>query len=483
MLTYQDYETALNAGELLTFLPKAINEHTTSDAYRTAAAANEYDRQRNVTVSNYTKFIAEHSDNPLVNLSAANNRIPSNYFHQLNVQRCAYLLGNGVSFASSRRVTADDGKQTTVDTTKQRLGPRFDRDFYRLGYLALIHGEAFGFWNKDRLNVFPVTEFVPFYDEHTGALRAGVRFWQLAPNKPMTVVLYDESGVTEYATPAGDNLNDLIETKPRTPYITHGVTTQAEGFDVTGYENYSTLPIVRMYGSTLKQSTLVGLRAKIDAYDLIQSGFANDLMDCAQIYWIIENCGGMSPEDLRTFLNRLTRDHIATADTKGMGVESSSLKPYVQEVPFESRVAWLNFIRTAIYEGFGALDVTQMGAGDRTATEIDAAYQPLDEAADDFETQCTDAIQQLLNLLGIKDEPVYKRNRISNQFEQTQMVMQAADYLDTETLLNKLPWITPDEVPEVIARRAAENAERTPLDDEQLGKVVDDGNGGFRYES
>ena len=478
MLTYQDYETALNAGALRTFLPKAIQEHNTSDACRAAAAANEYDRQRNVTVNNYTKFIAEHSDNPLVNLSAANNRIPSNFFHQLNVQRCAYLLGNGVSFSDN------------ADSTKDRLGPRFDRDFYRMAYFALIHGESFGFWNNDRLNVFPITEFVPFYDEHTGALRAGARFWQLAPNKPMTVVLYDESGVTEYATPTGDNLCDLVETKPRTPYITHGVTTRAGGFEPTAYENYSTLPIVHMYGSALKQSTLVGLRAKIDAYDLIQSGFANDLMDCAQIYWIIENCGGMSPEDLRTFLNRLTRDHIATADTKGMGVESSSLKPYVQEVPFESRVAWLKFIRSAIYEGFGALDVTQMGAGDRTATEIDAAYQPLDEAADDFETQCTDAIQQLLNLLGIDDEPVYKRNRISNQKEQTEMIMLAAEYLDSETLLNHLPWITPDEVPETLARRAAENAGRfddkpTPGDDddEPLGRVTVDPNGGFRYES
>ena len=51
-------------------------------------------------------------------------------------------------------------------------------------------------------------------------------------------------------------------------------------------------------------STLVGMRATIDAYDLTKSGFANDLEDCAQIYWSVENYGGMQDDDLRKFLDR-----------------------------------------------------------------------------------------------------------------------------------------------------------------------------------
>lgn len=158
MLTYQDYNQALYAGEVEAFLAEAIARHLTGGAYREALAADAYDRQRNLTVNNYTKFIAAHSENPLVDASAANNRIPSNFFHQLNVQRCAYLLGNGVSF------TGD---------AKGALGARFDRDFYDLAYKALIHGESFALWSGGRLYVMPITQFVPFYDERTGALMAG----------------------------------------------------------------------------------------------------------------------------------------------------------------------------------------------------------------------------------------------------------------------------------------------------------------------
>ena len=93
-----------------------------------------------------------------------------------------------------------------------------------------------------------------------------------------------------------------------------------------------------------------------------------------------------------------------------------------------------------------------LSAGKRTATEIDAAYQPLDEAADDFEAQCTDAIQQLLGILGLEGEPVYKRNRVANVLEQTRTVMMAAGLLDRETILRHLPWVTVDEVEEILKR-------------------------------
>ena len=461
MYTFQDYEAALAAGKVADFIAAAIKQHIQSDEYKTAVDADEYDCQRDVLVNTYTKFIAEHSGSDLVNATAANNRISSNFFHRLNTQRCTYSLGNGVDFPD--------------ENIKPRLGPHFDRDFYRLAYCALKHGQCFGFWNNDRLYIFPLTEFVPLCDEITGALRAGIRFWRMDDTKPMTAVLYAEDGYTRYCTRENASGYDFAEVEPRRAYITHGQRTGAYGFEITGYENYSTLPVIRMWGSDLHQSTLVGMKERIDSYDLIQSGFANDLQDCAQIYWIIENCGGMSDTDLQNFLNKLNRDHIATADTKSMGVEPTSLKPYVQDVPFESRTAYLQHIRGAIYEDFGALDVTNMSASTRTATEIESAYQPMDENADDFEYQCIDFIQQLLALMGITGDaatPIFKRNRIANQYEQTQMIMLAAQYLDAETILDKLPWISVDEVADIMARKAAEDVERT--DEEQTEEPTEE---------
>jgi hypothetical protein len=124
---------------------------------------------------------------------------------------------------------------------------------------------------------------------------------------------------------------------------------------------------------------------------------------------------------------------------------------------------YLDDIRAGIYEDFGGLDVHTVAAG-ATNDHIDAAYQPMDEEADDFEYQACEFIQQILALMGIEDTPIFKRNRISNEKEQVEMVMLEANYLDDETILSKLPNITPDEVAHILARKDIEDMDRFETD-------------------
>ena len=438
MLTYQDLTRAPDPAK---FVSEAVTAHRQSREYGIALDADLYDRRRNVTVNRYVKLIQDHTRNPMVDITAANNRIASNFFHRLNTQRCAYLLGNGVRF--TRR----------SDETKARLGLRFDTDLYAWAYRALIHGVAFGFWNLDRLYVFPLTEFAPLWDEDIGALRAGIRFWRLAPDRPWTAVLYTEDGYTTFRTAPGQTELNLIEAEPLAPYLVDVTATAADGETVISESGYGALPIVPLWGSRLRQSTLVGLREQIDSYDLIQSGFANDVLDCAKIYWLIQNCGGMNDRDLQEFLDNIRIRHVAKVDTQSFdGTARSALSPYVQDVPYESTQAYLTHARAAIYEGFGALDVHALSA-DSTNDHIDAAYQPMDEEADDFEYQVIEAVQGILRLMGIEDTPVFKRNRISNLKEQVEAVLLEAPYLDDETVLELLPNITVDMKRGILERR------------------------------
>ena len=265
---------------------------------------------------------------------------------------------------------------------------------------------------------------------------------------------------------------------PKKAYKTVIASTPAGDEAIIGEENYSSLPIVPFWGSRLKQSTLIGMRQAIDSFDLIRSGFANDLTDCSQIYWIVENCGGMTDSDLAKFRDRLKINHIANVDSDNGGKAT----PFTQEIPFQARKEYLEEIRSGIYEDFGGLDVHAVAAG-ATNDHIDAAYQPLDENADDFEFQCIEFVQQILALIGEDDTPIFKRNRISNQKEQTDMVLLAANYLDETTVLNKLPFITPDEVQQILERKDKESMDRftgggstgsIPMEDETNEEPTED---------
>jgi hypothetical protein len=266
-----------------------------------------------------------------------------------------------------------------------------------------------------------------------------------------------------------------VETQAKRAYITKVQKTEADGVISEESGNYSTLPIIPFWGSSLKQSTLVGMREKIDSFDLIRSGFANDLQDCSQIYWIIENCGGMNDADMARFRDRLKLHHIAGIQNASDGAKAV---PYTQEIPYQARKTYLEDIRAGIYEDFGGLDVHTVAAG-ATNDHIDAAYQPVDEEADDFEYQVIEFIQQLLALMDIEDTPIFKRNRISNQKEQVEMIMMEANYLDEETILRKLPNISPDEVERILMRKTEEGmsifTQKTPT---PQGEDDEEGEGG-----
>ena len=448
MKTYQDYVDFKEKGQELDFIKAAINEYRASPEYKIAVDADEYEAERNITIMEFVRWLYNANGKQVVDFTAANNRIASNFFHRLVTQRVAYSLGNGISFANADRVW-QDGKWIVQDKTKDMLGNDFDTVLYDAGIYARLHRVSYIFWNLDHADLFKSTEFCPLFDEYDGSLRAGIRFWSLDwNNRPATVVVYEQDGYTKYRSRTGTKgISDLVEYEPKRAYKQSIAHNQVDPDEVVGESNYIYLPIVPFWGSKHRQSDLVGMRSKIDAYDLVKSGFANDLEDCAQVYWIVGNALGMDDVELGKFRDRLKLNHIAVMDT-----DNTSITPYQQEIPTNARQTLIESLRLQIYEDYGGLDVHTVAAG-ATNDHIDAAYQAMDEEADDFEYQAIKAIRGILQIIGVDDMPIVQRNRLSNRMEQTQMVMMAANYLDDETIIKKLPFITPDDVDGILARK------------------------------
>lgn len=91
-LTYQDFET-VKPEELADFVKRAIAEHKASVEYEIALTADQYDKKRNTTICNYVQTMMDVTGVRIVDITAANNKICSNFFHRLNTQRNMYSLG------------------------------------------------------------------------------------------------------------------------------------------------------------------------------------------------------------------------------------------------------------------------------------------------------------------------------------------------------------------------------------------------------
>lgn len=424
MITYQDLEKLENASEekRMAFVRKVINDHKSSTIYKEALISKDYARQHNTTINEYRKMLYTMSGQAVPDNWSANYKLASGFLGRFITQEVQFLLGNGITWEDQ-------------NSAEKAFGDKFDIKLQDAGKRALVTGEAFMFYNLDHVDVFDILNFAPLYDEEDGTLKAGVRFWQIADNKPLRATLYELDGYTEYIwkKTKGEILHE------KDSYITKFSTSEVDGEEILEKHNYPTFPIVPLWGNPEHTTELDGKRDSIDAYDLIRSGFANDLDDASQIYWTIQNAGGMDDVDLVKFMEHMKIVKAAVVDDTGAKAESHTI-----EVPYNAREAILNRLEKDIYKDFMAFNPETIASGAVTATQIKAAYEPLNVKCDQFEYCIHEALDALMLLAGIENEASFTRSMIVNANEEIQMLMQAAPYLEETYVTEKVMTLLGD---------------------------------------
>lgn len=437
MKTYQDLQEAITKGTLGEFLRSAVLEHQGSKAYKDAVDGMAYYNKHNITIEKFQKFLFTLSGNKTPDIWSSDYRLKTLMFRRLVLQEVGYICANGVSMDE-----------------KEKLGTDFDNKLQTAAKLALAQGVAFGYWNLDHLEVFSFADtpgnpgFVPLLDEKTSELMAGIRYWfRETGNKTLfRATLYELDGVSEWAAEGSD---DATMITPKRAYILKELRNDLGVVDVCD-ENYTRLPIATLYGNDTHESELVGLRGSIDCYDFIKSGFANQIDDTSGVYWILKNTGAMDDKDLAQFVQRMKSVKATMVD----GSDGTAAEAHTLDVPVEARKTMLDILRRDLYEDAQMLDVSALSAVEKTTTEILAAYQSQDNKCADFEYFLIDFIRQICAVAGIENpEPAFTWNKVINQAEITSMVLSAAEFLDDETTLRHLPWLLPEEVPEILKRR------------------------------
>ena len=458
ILTFNDLlEIGENERDRMEFVLDAIKDHKGSDLYKTAYDAELYYKHQNPTIMRFQKWIYNMYGQKVPDIWSPNNKIASNWYNYFTTQAVSYLLGNGVTLKK--------------ESNKDKLGKDFDKKVQDIATHAKNGGVAFGFWNYDHLEVFPVSDgdghpgFVPLYDEDDGGLKAGIRFWQIDDSKPLRATLYEMDGYTDYIKRKNEDVAILHNKRAYTQIVRKN---DIEGETILDGAPPVGFPIVPLWNIN-RQSDLVGNRGTIDAYDLMVSGLINNVSDGEFIYWILKNCGGMNEIDDAKFIEQLKLTHTAHAD----GDDGASVEAHNVSVEFEATAEALDRLTNQLYADFMALKVQDVSAGSVTATQIQAAYEPINQKTDQFEYQVTEFINGILALAGIEDEPTYTRSQMSNQSETLEMVLQCAEYLDDEYVTTKILTLLgdADKAQEVLKRKDAEAAERYKQQEAELEEL------------
>lgn len=472
MKTYQDL-LAVGKDEKarMDFVRDVITDHMGSDLYKTAMVADEYDRRLNRTIRQYQKLLYKVTGEAVPDNFSANFKVSSNFFNRFIVQENQTLLANGVTFK---------GKDT-----KKRLGEDFDTKVSLAGKYALSGGVCFAFFNQDHLDIFPIYSsilpcFAPLQDEESGDYCAGVRFWQLAPDRPLRATLYELDGFTDYIWRKSEPGKVLQQKRAYKERIVGDAKDEKDGTLEHIGVNYPTFPIVPLWGNPQRQSEIIGMREGIDCYDLIKSGFANTVDEASYIYWTLQNAGAMDDMDLTEFVQHMKVVKAAVVSDNGARAESHTI-----EAPYQSRETLLERLEKDLYRDAMAVNTDDIAAGNITATQINAAYDALNSKVDQYELCVIDFIQGILRVAGLTDTPTFTRSRIANVAEAVQNLVMGAQYLTDEYVTRKLLEIFGDGdlADSIIKEMDAEGAGRLKeLERELAARRTDDNEGDMPEE-
>ena len=448
MIKIKTYQDLLKLGEdekkRKDFVKTLITEHKLSEDYKIASEAYEYYCHRNVTIGEYQKLLCTVEGAWIPDTISSNYKMKSRHLYRFITQEVQHLLGNGITWGNSKTEDALGYGRRSIDRQLQDAATK-----------ALWGKAAFGFFNKDHVDVFSFLEFAPLYDETNGALMAGVRFWQIDSGKPLRATLYEVDGYTKYVWNVSKD--EPLEDKPKQKYIKKIATTDADGDEIYDEQNYPEFPIVPLWANEEHQSTLVGLREQIDCYDLIKSGFANTVDEASIVYWTLQNAGGMDDVDLAKFIRQMRDLHATVMDVDGAQAESHTV-----DVPWEAREKLLDRLNKDLYRDAMALDTESIASGATTATQIRAAYENLNSKCDKFEYQVLDFLEGIMKVAGVDDEASFTRSQVINQAESINTIVAAAAYLPEEYVTRKVLEILGDgdQAEDLIQAMIAEEADR-----------------------
>ena len=424
-LTYNDLERCTSDEERIMFIQTAISEHQSSQMFRIGQDAGLFYRGIDRELENIRQVVYDREGNAYSS-DRSNHKINSNLFFIFCTQLVSYQLGNGISFDNEK--------------VKEQLGgSEFDYRVQQALAYAYCDGESYAYVDEEGITPLcfackiqgnePL--LVPLKDENDGLIKAAIRYWRLAPDKPLMVRLFELDGSTVYKEVRDEdgNKSTLQLYEEKKPYAKRTVSSEAEGEYAEIDSVPASFPIVPLRYIN-GQSELAGKEATLFAYDVVYSGLVNGV-DMNTVYWIIKNADGMDRRDDLNFVADIIHNQTIHEPE---GVEIRKEEIHSDYAAFESVI---NVLRDKLFTDFMAVDVERKLAGNVTTVEIKAAYQNLNLKCDAIERYLSDFIRGILRCKGIdENEPFhFKRPNDINQGEFVTTLMQIAPVLGEDTSL------------------------------------------------
>lgn len=367
-------------------------------------------------------------------LRKADNRIAHN-FHQL-------ITDEEVDYLLSYAPLIDIGSKENNEKIIEALGDRFLKISRELDIEACNSGCAWlHYWVDEKEEIayasVPSDQVLPILaDNLQMTVERLIRYYRITRKEGIVkksylrVEVWDET-TCEYFILPGDQ-----------DYFTLGLARD----DGTITHKLGRIPFIMYPNNNRNQGNLEKYKGLIDAYDIVMSGYVNDVVDIQQVIYILENYAGT---DLEDFTKDLKRFKAVTVGNDGIDGSRGDLRTLSIEIPVEARNSLLEILKKQIYTAGQALSRDITSVGNASGQTLKFFYRDLDLKVGDKEVEFTVGYCELIRAiceykkLNVKGQIgiTFTRNRISNDEETAQICKDSVGVIPTELIWANHPFV------------------------------------------
>ena len=429
-------------------------------------------RRRQIAIAREYYYI----DNPILRrgvlleakdlLRKADNRIPHN-FHQL-------ITDEEVDYLLSYAPIVDIGEEEANKAITVALGDNFLKTCRALDVEACNSGCAWlHYWvdvAKKSLAYasVPSDQIIPIMaDSLEHKMDKLIRYYGVTLTEGMVkksytrVELWDNTKCEYFLLPGDLSTVSLLPSQ-----------TKDEG---TLEHKLGRIPFIAFPNNNRYQGCLNKYKGQIDAYDIVVSGYVNDVMDIQQVIYILENYGGTN---LNEFIDDLKRYKTVSVGDDGIDGSNGDLRTLTIDIPVEARNSLIETLKKEIYTSGQALSRDVTSVGNASGQTLKFFYRDLDLKVGDKEVEFTAGFRELIRVMCEYNNiaitaPImitFTRNRISNDEETAQICKDSVGVIPQKLIWKNHPFV--DNLEECQALWDEEHKEEEPYDN----RIIDNKN-------
>ena len=204
------------------------------------------------------------------------------------------------------------------------------------------------------------------------------------------------------------------------------------------------VPFIPFLNNDIAVSDLDNIKALVDTFDKVYSGFVNDLEDIQEIIFLLTNYDGT---DLNSFLSDIKKYKTVKMQSSGSD-NRSGLETLTIDIPIEAREKLLDMTRKAIFEQGQGVDPQPQDFGNASGVALKYLSSLLELKAGLMETEFRLGFGQLVRAIcqakGIEIKGItqtWTRTAIANDSELATICKDSVGIVSNKTILKNHPFV------------------------------------------